>query len=35
MAILPSKIAGMLIRQALGISTRTPRLKKLLQARVG
>ena len=35
MAILPSKIARMLIRQALGISTRTPRLKKLLQARVG
>ena len=35
MAIVPSKIAGMLIRPALGISNRTPRLKKLLQARVG
>ena len=35
MAIVPSKLAGMLIRPALGISNRTPRLKKLLQARVG
>jgi glycosyltransferase involved in cell wall biosynthesis len=34
-AVLPSKIAEMLIRPALGISNRTPRLKKFLQASRG
>ena len=35
MAILPSKIAEMLIRPALGLSNRTLRLRKFLQGRKG